>query len=261
MQLFPIKEFCFCNRWDACWTDRGAIYGWNFYWFRHLNNVSNCQLTETNCSLLEWNCSHLFTPTGTRDLQPFWWYYSLMWWSHCVPRSPRTYPRLFWIFGLQMSWKERCCWLSSRGNSKCNFLNFYGNCYHLLNVSCWQNYKVTSKRDQEQYWTRKDEPYRFVTVREFVEAFQSFHVGRRIEDELSTPFDKSKSHPAALATKKYGVGKKKEILKSVFFREWLLMKRNYFSYIFRLVKVSMHINSSTENGWLMKKASSCFFMR
>ncbi|KAF2321474.1 hypothetical protein GH714_000026 [Hevea brasiliensis] len=67
--------------------------------------------------------------------------------------------------------------------------------------------EVTSRKDQKQYWARRDQPYRFVTVQEFSEAFQSYELGRRIGDELSTPFDKSKSHPAALSTKKYGVGK------------------------------------------------------
>ena len=65
-------------------------------------------------------------------------------------------------------------------------------------------------------------------------------MGQRIASELSTPFDKSKNHPAALATQIYGVGKKKELLKAVFYREWLLMKRNCMLYIFRLFKVSMH---------------------
>jgi hypothetical protein len=57
---------------------------------------------------------------------------------------------------------------------------------------------VTSRKDQEQYWARKDEPYSFVIVQEFAEAFQSFHEGRRIGDELATPYDKRKRHPAAL---------------------------------------------------------------
>nr|POF00774.1 pleiotropic drug resistance protein 1 [Quercus suber] len=72
--------------------------------------------------------------------------------------------------------------------------------------------EVISRKDQKQYWARKDEPYSFVTVQEFVEAFQSFHVGKSIGDELSVPYDKSKSHPAALTTNKYGVNKK-ELLK------------------------------------------------
>ncbi|CAI0473625.1 unnamed protein product [Linum tenue] len=93
--------------------------------------------------------------------------------------------------------------------------------------------EVTSKKDQKQYWTRRDQPYRFVTTKEFAEAFQSFHIGRKIADELSVPYDKTKNHPAALSTKKYGVGNK-ELLKANFAREYLLMKRNSFVYIFKL---------------------------
>uniref|UniRef100_A0A5B6YJY6 Putative pleiotropic drug resistance protein 1-like n=1 Tax=Davidia involucrata TaxID=16924 RepID=A0A5B6YJY6_DAVIN len=96
--------------------------------------------------------------------------------------------------------------------------------------------EVTSKKDQKQYWARRDEPYRFVTVREFAEAFQSFHVGRKLGDELATPFDKTKSHPAALTTKKYGVNKE-ELLKACTSREYLLMKRNSFVYIFKLTQL------------------------
>lgn len=98
--------------------------------------------------------------------------------------------------------------------------------------------QVTSRKDQEQYWAHKDELYRFVTVQGFAEAFQSFHVGRRIGEELATPYDKTKSHPAALTTEKYGVSKK-ELLKASFSREYLLMKRNSFVYIFKLTQVSL----------------------
>ncbi|KAL5574591.1 hypothetical protein UlMin_016290 [Ulmus minor] len=96
--------------------------------------------------------------------------------------------------------------------------------------------EVTSRKDQMQYWARKDDPYSFVTVKEFAEGFLSFHVGQRLRDELATPFDKSKSHPAALSTKTYGVNKK-ELLKACFSREFLLMKRNSFPYIFKFVQL------------------------
>ncbi|CAK8543690.1 unnamed protein product [Lathyrus sativus] len=96
--------------------------------------------------------------------------------------------------------------------------------------------EVTSKKDQEQYWEHKDQPYRFVTSEEFSEAFKSFHVGIRLSDELGTEFDRSKSHPAALTTKKYGVGKL-ELLKACISREYLLVKRNSFVYIFKLSQV------------------------
>ncbi|KAM7480400.1 hypothetical protein LguiA_028613 [Lonicera macranthoides] len=121
--------------------------------------------------------------------------------------------------------------------------------------------EVTSKKDQKQYWTRRDEPHRFVTAREFSEAFQSFHVGRRLGDDLSTQFDKSKSHPAALSSNTYGV-RKKELLKACTAREILLMKRNSFVYIFKLFQLlvmslitlslffrtEMHRNSVADGG-------------
>ncbi|XP_022148619.1 pleiotropic drug resistance protein 1-like [Momordica charantia] len=96
--------------------------------------------------------------------------------------------------------------------------------------------EVTSRKDQEQYWANRDEPYSFISVEEFSEAFQSFHVGKKLGDELATPFDKSKSHPAALTTKKYGASKK-ELLKACISRELLLMKRNSFVYIFKLTQL------------------------
>ncbi|XP_010061952.2 pleiotropic drug resistance protein 1 [Eucalyptus grandis] len=98
--------------------------------------------------------------------------------------------------------------------------------------------EVTSRKDQQQYWARKDEPYHFITVKEFAEAFQSFHVGRKLGDELSIPFDKTKNHPAALTTNKYGLGKK-SLLDACSSRELLLMKRNSFVFIFKLVQLTI----------------------
>ncbi|KAM3325894.1 pleiotropic drug resistance protein 1-like [Capsicum chacoense] len=45
-------------------------------------------------------------------------------------------------------------------------------------------------------------------AQEFAEAYKSFHVGEKLANELATPYDKSKSHPAALSTKKYCIGMK-----------------------------------------------------
>ncbi|PWA62985.1 ABC transporter G family member 37 [Artemisia annua] len=98
--------------------------------------------------------------------------------------------------------------------------------------------EVTSKKDQQQYWMRRDDPYRFVTAEEFAKAYQSFHVGMKLVNDLTTPYDKSKSHPAALATEKYGLSKK-ELLKACTDREILLMKRNSFVYFFKLFKLTI----------------------
>ncbi|KAF8676069.1 hypothetical protein HU200_047574 [Digitaria exilis] len=98
--------------------------------------------------------------------------------------------------------------------------------------------EVTSKKDQKQYWARLDEPYRFVPVKEFATAFKSFHTGRAIASELAVPFDKSKNHPAALTTTRYGVSGK-ELLKANIDREILLMKRNSFVYMFRTFQLML----------------------
>ncbi|KAJ8640208.1 hypothetical protein MRB53_016902 [Persea americana] len=124
--------------------------------------------------------------------------------------------------------------------------------------------EVTSRKDQQQYWTNKDEPYRFISVKEFADEFQSFHVGSKIGDELNSPFDKSMSHPAALTTSKYGISKT-ELLKACASREWLLMKRNSFVYIFKMMQIivvafvtmtvfirtKMHRDSVTDGGIFM----------
>ncbi|OMP00186.1 ABC-2 type transporter [Corchorus olitorius] len=93
---------------------------------------------------------------------------------------------------------------------------------------------LTSRKDQRQYWMQDERDYRFVTVDEFAEAFKSFHVGRRLDIDLATPFDKTISDPTLLTTKKYGVTKM-ELVKACFSKEVLLMKRNSFVYIFKLV--------------------------
>ncbi|XP_042501406.1 ABC transporter G family member 42-like [Macadamia integrifolia] len=96
--------------------------------------------------------------------------------------------------------------------------------------------EVTSKKDQEQYWADKSKPYRFISVIEFVNRFKRFHAGLRLENELSVPFDKSRSHKAALVLRKYSVPKM-ELLRASFDKEWLLIKRNSFVYIFKTVQI------------------------
>ena len=107
--------------------------------------------------------------------------------------------------------------------------------------------QVTSRKDQEQYWTLKNEPYRFAIAKEFVEAFQSFHVGEQLAEELATPINKAKSHPTALTTKKHGISKK-ELLVAYLSREQLLMKRNSFVYILKLIQVSVIIIVTYDDG-------------
>lgn len=97
--------------------------------------------------------------------------------------------------------------------------------------------QVISWKDQKRYWVSTDKPYRFIAPKEFAREFKSFHVGEELRNKLANPFDKSKNHPAALATRKYG-SCNKDLLKTCFSRELLLLKRNLFVYISKLILVS-----------------------
>ncbi|XP_058074655.1 ABC transporter G family member 31-like [Magnolia sinica] len=96
--------------------------------------------------------------------------------------------------------------------------------------------EVTSKKDQQQYWSVLDRPYQYVPVVKFAEAFHSFHVGKRLSEELANPFDRRHNHPAALSTSSYGV-RRAELFKTSFSWQVLLMKRNSFIYVFKFIQL------------------------
>lgn len=98
--------------------------------------------------------------------------------------------------------------------------------------------EVTSKKDQEQYWCRKNQPYRYVSVPEFAQAFNSYNIGQQLMVELGVPYDKSRTHPAALVKEKYGISNR-ELFRACFSREWLLMKRSAFVYIFKTTQITI----------------------
>ncbi|KAK9122733.1 hypothetical protein Sjap_012335 [Stephania japonica] len=98
--------------------------------------------------------------------------------------------------------------------------------------------EVTSKMDQEQYWIRRDEPYRYISAEEFVQHFKSFHSGQQMSKSLNIPYDKNKVHPAALVKEVYGIPNW-ELLKVCLSREWLLMKRSSFVYLFKITEISI----------------------
>ncbi|KAL0921025.1 hypothetical protein M5K25_008052 [Dendrobium thyrsiflorum] len=92
--------------------------------------------------------------------------------------------------------------------------------------------EVTSRKDQEQYWADKSKTYKFISAAEFVRHFKKFYIGRDLQSRLSVPFDKRKSHRAALVFTKCSVPLK-DLLKASFAKEWLLIKRNSFVYVFK----------------------------
>ncbi|PWA48104.1 AAA+ ATPase domain-containing protein [Artemisia annua] len=129
--------------------------------------------------------------------------------------------------------------------------------------------EVTSRKNQEQYWYKTEQPYRYIPISEFTQAFKSFHIGQKLETDILTPYDKSKAHPDALVKEKYGKTNL-DLLKACFYKEWLLTKRNYALYIFKIFQLTfmslvaiavffrteMHVGSLEDGG---KFIGSLFF--
>uniref|UniRef100_A0A0E0MBE3 ABC transporter domain-containing protein n=1 Tax=Oryza punctata TaxID=4537 RepID=A0A0E0MBE3_ORYPU len=98
--------------------------------------------------------------------------------------------------------------------------------------------EVLSKKDQQQYWNRSEETYKFVTVDHFCDKFKASQNGQNFAEELSVPYDKSKGHKNALSFNIYSLSKW-DLLKACFAREILLMRRNAFIYITKAVQLGI----------------------
>uniref|UniRef100_A0A0D3F5W6 ABC transporter domain-containing protein n=1 Tax=Oryza barthii TaxID=65489 RepID=A0A0D3F5W6_9ORYZ len=98
--------------------------------------------------------------------------------------------------------------------------------------------EVLSKKDQQQYWSRTEETYNFVTIDHFCEKFKASQVGQNLVEELANPFDKSEGYNNALSLNIYSLTKW-DLLKACFAREILLMRRNAFIYITKVVQLGL----------------------
>ncbi|KAG2326564.1 hypothetical protein Bca52824_009292 [Brassica carinata] len=91
--------------------------------------------------------------------------------------------------------------------------------------------EVISRKDQGQYWLHQDLPYSFVSVETFSKRFKDLQIGRKLEEDLSKPYDRSKTHNDSLSFNAYSLPNW-ELFRACLSRELLLMKRNYFVYLF-----------------------------
>ncbi|WOK98239.1 ABC transporter G family member 41-like [Canna indica] len=98
--------------------------------------------------------------------------------------------------------------------------------------------EVLSIKDQEQYWFHLSENYTYISVDQFRRAFKAYEVGQSLSEELSKPYDKSQCHENALSFNRYSLSKW-ELLKACMAREFLLMKRNSFIYIFKTTQLGI----------------------
>ena len=100
--------------------------------------------------------------------------------------------------------------------------------------------QVISTKDQAQYWCYAYKPYSYVSVDQFAKKFKDFHLGHKLDEELSNTFDKSHSHKNSLSFRPYSLTKW-ELFKACTRREFLLMKRNYFIYVFKSTQVDLFV--------------------
>ncbi|KAL0454589.1 UNVERIFIED_CONTAM: Pleiotropic drug resistance protein 3 [Sesamum latifolium] len=107
--------------------------------------------------------------------------------------------------------------------------------------------KVISRKDQEQYWHDTQQSYRYVSVDTFARKFMESPQGKKLSEDLSSPFDKSKSHKSAICFSKYSLPKW-TLFKACMSRENLLMKRNSFIYVFKAFQ--MHVDLIHANNYM-----------
>ncbi|XP_021290859.1 pleiotropic drug resistance protein 3-like, partial [Herrania umbratica] len=96
--------------------------------------------------------------------------------------------------------------------------------------------EVISRKDQVQYWYHKEQPYSYVSVDQFIQKFKECKIGLSLDEELSKPFNKTQSGKDSLSLKTYSLSKW-ELFKACSMREFLLMKRNSFMYVFKSVQL------------------------
>ncbi|XP_038698803.1 pleiotropic drug resistance protein 3-like isoform X2 [Tripterygium wilfordii] len=98
--------------------------------------------------------------------------------------------------------------------------------------------EVISKKDQKQYWFHKQVPYSYFTVDMFSRKFKESPTAKNLDEELSEPYDKSRSHNTALSFNVYSLSNW-ELFQACMSREFLLMRRNSFIYVFKTSQLTV----------------------
>ncbi|MCD7449972.1 drug-responsive transcription factor pdr3 [Datura stramonium] len=96
--------------------------------------------------------------------------------------------------------------------------------------------EVTSKKDQAQYWHGTKETYKFVSVDTLSRKFKESPCRKKLNEELSVAYEKSRCHRNSITFRDYSLPKW-ELFRACMSREFLLMKRNSFIYIFKTVQL------------------------
>ncbi|XP_059654379.1 pleiotropic drug resistance protein 3-like [Cornus florida] len=96
--------------------------------------------------------------------------------------------------------------------------------------------EVISRKDQAQYWHRTEHTHSFVSVDMFSRKFKESPFGKKLDEELSKPFMKSENHKDAISFSMYSLSKW-ALFRACMSREFLLMRRNSFIYVFKSIQL------------------------
>ncbi|KAG5525514.1 hypothetical protein RHGRI_031979 [Rhododendron griersonianum] len=96
--------------------------------------------------------------------------------------------------------------------------------------------EVISRKDQAQYWNQAEQSWSYISVDLFCKKFKESTFGKKVDEDLSKPFTKSHSHKNAISFSKYSLSKW-ELFRACMSREYLLMRRISFIYVFQTVQL------------------------
>ncbi|KAI8531760.1 hypothetical protein RHMOL_Rhmol11G0160500 [Rhododendron molle] len=96
--------------------------------------------------------------------------------------------------------------------------------------------EVISRNDQAQYWYQAEQSWSYISVDLFCKKFKESTFGKKLEEDLSKPFTKSQSHKKAISFSKYSLSKW-DLFRACMSREYLLMRRNSFIYVFKTIQL------------------------
>ncbi|KAF7127829.1 hypothetical protein RHSIM_Rhsim11G0102600 [Rhododendron simsii] len=98
--------------------------------------------------------------------------------------------------------------------------------------------EVISRKDQAQYWQQPEQSCSYISVDMFSKKFKESTYGKKLDEELSQPFieccQKNASSFGMYSLSKWA------LFRACMSREWLLMRRNSFVYVFRLIQVMIN---------------------
>ncbi|XP_058191666.1 pleiotropic drug resistance protein 3-like isoform X1 [Rhododendron vialii] len=95
--------------------------------------------------------------------------------------------------------------------------------------------EVISRKDQAQYWHQAEQSYSYISVDLFQKKFKESTYGKKLDEELSLPFMEC-CHNNACGFGMYSLSNW-ALFRACMSREWLLMKRNSFIYVFKSVQL------------------------